>query len=157
MAARGRPPVLDDVKRAEILAILAVGGSRGTAARYVGCAVSTIQKTACRDAEFKRAIRHAEHQSELAYLKNIQTAAKKEQHWRAAAWALERKRPDEYGRRKPEVLTPEQVKSLLAQLAEIVLTEVPIATFRKRILKRLDALSAGLRRSVNKETADDGD
>jgi hypothetical protein len=147
--------VLDEVKKREILAILAVGGSRRTAARYVGCAVSTIQNTACRDAEFGQAIRRAEHQSELAYLKNIQTAAGKEQHWRAAAWALERKNPDEYGRRKPDVLTPEQVRSLLAQLAEIVLNEVPVAAFRKRILKRLDALFAALRRSANKETPDD--
>ena len=156
MAARGRPPLLDDGKKREILAILAVGGSRRTAAGYVGCAVSTIQSTACRDAEFGRAIRHAEHQSELAYLKNIQTAAKKEQHWRAAAWALERKNPNEYGRRKPDVLTPEQVKSVLAQLAEIVLSEVPVASFRKRVLKRLDALCTALRRSAKKETADDG-
>ncbi len=156
MVARGRSPVLDDGKKREILAILAVGGSRRTAAGYVGCAVSTIQSTARRDAEFGQAIRHAEHQSELAYLKNIQTAAKKEQHWRAAAWALERKNPNEYGRRKPDALTPDQVRSVLAQLAEIVLSEVPVASFRKRILKRLDSLSAALRRSAKKETADDG-
>ena len=157
MAARGRPPVLDDVKKREILAILAVGGSRPTAASYVGCAVSTIHNTACRDAEFGQAIRQAEHQSEFANLKHIQTAAKKEQYWRAAAWALERKNPDQYGRRKPDVLTPEQVKFVLAQMAEIVLSEVPVASFRKRILKRLGALCAGLRRSAKKETADAGD
>ena len=156
MAARGRPPVLDEGKKREILAILAVGGSRRTAARYVGCALSTIQKTAGRDPQFEQAIRRAEHQAELGYLQNIQTAAKKEQHWRAAAWALERRNPDEYGRRKPDVFTPGQVRSLLAQLAEIVLVEVPVAAFRKRILKRLDALCAALRRNTNKETADDG-
>jgi hypothetical protein len=156
MAARGRRPVLDEGKKREILAILAVGGSRRVAASYVGCAVSTIQSTACRDAEFGQAIRHAEHQSELAYLKNIQTAAKKEQYWRAAAWALERRNPNEYGRRKPDVLTPEQVTFLLAQLAEIVLSEVPVASFRKKILKRLDALYSALRRSAKKEPADDG-
>jgi hypothetical protein len=156
MAARGRRPLLDEGKRREILAILAVGGSRRVAANYVGCAVSTIQGTAGRDAEFRRAIRRAEHQAEIGYLQNIQTAAKKEQHWRAAAWALERRNPNEYGRRKPDVLTPEQVTFLLAQLAEIVLREVPVASFRKRILKRLDTLYSALRRSANKETADDG-
>ena len=148
--------MLDEVKKREILAILAVGGSRRTAARYVGCAVSTIQNTACRDAQFEQAIRRAEHQSELGHLQNIQTAAKQEQHWRAAAWALERRNPDEFGRRKPDVFTPEQIQFLLAQLAEIVLNEVPVASFRKRILKRLDALCAALRRSADKEAPHGG-
>jgi len=146
--------LLDDGQKRETLATLAVGGSRRTAASYVGCSVSTIRNTACRDAEFRQAIRHAEHQSELAHLKNIQAAAKKEPQWRAAAWALERKNPDEYGRRPPDVLTSEQVRFVLAQLAEIVLNEVPVASFRKKILKRLEALCRALQRSAKRETPD---
>ncbi len=154
MAKRGRRPVLDEFKRREILAILAVGGSRRTAAGYVGCAVSTIQNTADRDPQFAQNLGQAEHQAEIAYLKSIQKAAKKEQYWRAAAWVLERKNPDDFARRGPNVFTPDQITLILAKFAEIVVNEVPVAAYRKNVLKKLDALIVDLRRSVPKEPAD---
>ena len=55
----GRRPVLDDAKQREIWP-LSVGCSRADAARYVGCAVSTILNTARRQAEFAERLRHAE-------------------------------------------------------------------------------------------------
>jgi hypothetical protein len=155
MAKRGRPPVLDEIKRREILAILAVGGSRRTAARYVGCAVSTIQNTADRDRRFAKDLGHAEHQAEIAYLNNIQRAAAKEQYWRAAAWILERKNPDDFARRNPDVFTPDQVTLILAKFAEIVVGEVPVAVYRKNVLKKLDSLIVSLQRSIPKEPPDD--
>ena len=155
MAKRGRPPVLDEIKKLEIVAILSVGCSRRTAASYVGCAVSTIQNTADRDPKFAEKLRHAEYQSEIAYLKNIQKAARKEQYWRAAAWALERRNPQEYGPRSPDVITVDQIRLILAEFAEIVVDEVPVPMYRKKILKRLDALTAVLRRSAKKESVDD--
>jgi hypothetical protein len=157
MAKRGRPPVLDEYKKREILAILAVGGSRRSAADYVGCAVSTIQNTADRDGQFARSLGQAEHQAEITYLKRIQKAATKEQHWRAAAWALERKNPEDFARRDPNVFTSDQITMILARFAEIVVREVPVAAYRKRVLKRLDSLIAGLRRSAAKEPTDDPD
>ena len=64
MAKCGRRPVLDEIKRREILAILAVGGSRRVAAKYVGCAVSTIQNTADRDPQFAAQLHRMEYQSD---------------------------------------------------------------------------------------------
>ena len=48
----GRPPSLDEAKRRKIIALLANGSSRRVAARVVGCAHSTITRTAERDPEF---------------------------------------------------------------------------------------------------------
>lgn len=145
MAKRGRQPVLDEIKKREILAILSVGCTRRAAAKYVGCAVPSIQNTADRDPEFSAQLGRAEGQHELAYLKQIQRAAKQEKYWRAAAWVLERRFPDQYGRRGPDVITVTQIRDLLTQFAEIIAEEVPIADYRKNILKRLDALSKGLK------------
>jgi len=155
VAKRGRPPVLDEIKKREILAILSVGCSRRSAASYVGCAVSTIQNTADRDAKFAEKLRRAEHQAEIAYLKNIQKAARKEQYWRAAAWALERRNPQEYGRRSPDVITLDQIRLILVEFAKIVVCEVPVPVYRKKVLKRLDALTAALQRAAGKESVDD--
>ena len=143
MVRRGRPPVLDEVKKREILAIIAVGCSRSMAARYVDCAVSTIQNTADRDAVFAEKLRQAAYNTEVGLLTNIRNAAKKEQYWRAAAWALERRFPERYARRGPDVITLEQVTQLLGQFSDIVAEEVP-ARFRKRVLKRLDKLARSL-------------
>lgn len=144
MAKRGRKPVLDNIKRREIIAILSVGCSRRTAAKYVGCAVSTIQNTADRDATFAKQLREAEYTTEIGFLKNIKDAANKAQYWRAAAWALERKNPEEFAARGPDVITVEQISHLLSRLAEIIVEEVPVANTRKAIIKRLDSLGREL-------------
>ncbi len=60
MAKRGRPPVLDEMKQREIVAILSMGCSRRTAAHYVGCAHSTIQYTAERNDKFAEKLDRAE-------------------------------------------------------------------------------------------------
>lgn len=144
MAKLGRRPVLDEGKRRDILAILSVGCSRRTAAKYVGCAPTTIQNTAERDAKFAGKLREAEYKSEIGYLRNIQKAAKKEQYWRAAAWALERRNPREFARRGPEVITIDQIRQILAQFAQLIVEEIPVAKYRKNVLKRLADLSGDL-------------
>jgi len=144
VAKCGRKPVLDEIKQAEIAAILATGCSRRTAAKYVGCAPATIRNTADRDPDFAEKLRRAEGRLELKYLRWIEKAAEQDKYWRAAAWVLERKFPDDYGLRAPGVITFAQIRDLLSQFAEIIVEEVPVDNYRKSILKRLDALSAGL-------------
>ncbi len=144
MAKRGRPPVLDERKQCEILALLAVGCTQRVAACYVHCNRSTIRRTAARDPQFAERLSQARHHAEVGYLKNIHKAAQKEQYWRAAAWALERTLPERYARRGPDVITIEQISRLLAQFAEIIVEEVPVARYRKSILKRLEDLTRSL-------------
>ncbi len=145
--------MLDEGKRREIVAILSVGGSQTTAARYVGCAVSTIQNTADRDPKFAQQFRQAICNNEIGLLRYIRNAAKKEQYWRAAAWALERGFPEKYAHRGPDVITVDQIAIMLAQVAEIV-QEVPEA-HRKDIVKRMDALARSLGCKITRNTSDD--
>ena len=156
MGRRGRPPVLDKAKRAQIVAILSVGCSQNVAAQFVGCAASTIQRTAERDPEFGEELGKAKSNAELGLVKNIRNAAQKEQYWRAAAWALERGFPEKYARRGPDVITVEQVGLLLTKFAEIIVEEVP-ERYRTSILRRLDAISRGLGVSLSREAADESD
>ncbi len=140
MAAVGRPPILDEVKRGEIVAIVTLGLSRRTAAKYVGCSPSTISRTARRDPEFGRRLRQASRQAELGFMRNIRDAAKKPQYWRAAAWALERLNPEDFASRGPNVITVAQFADLIGEFAQIVVDEVANPRDRKAILKRLDQL-----------------
>ncbi len=150
MAKRGRKSVLAGYKRREILAILGVGCSRRVAAKYVGCSVSTIQNTADRDPNFAQKLRRTENASEIGYMENIRNAGRNERYWRAAAWALERLNPEKYGKRGPDVITVDQIRDLMAQFAEIIVEEVPVAKYRKNILRRIDAISDALKDASNK-------
>jgi hypothetical protein len=153
VARRGRT-ALDEEKRGQVLAILSVGCSQNMAAQYVGCASSTIQRTAERDPKFAKKLREAKGNAELGLVKVIRNAAKKEQYWRAAAWALERGFPEKYARRGPDVITIEQIGLLLAKFSAIIIEEVP-ERYRTGILKKMDAVARSLGIVLKREETDD--
>ncbi len=136
---------LDEAKKREIVAILTVGGKRVTAADYVGCAVSTIARTAERDADFADALRQAKSRHEIVNLQNIQDAGKKS--WRASSWLLERSFPTRYGKRAPKTMTREEFGYLVTQFAKIVADEVSAVEDRARVLSKLDELAEKLCRN----------
>ena len=63
-----------------------------------GISHTTAYRWRTGDADFRRAVEMAEAKAELAYIEVIHEAAVSD--WRAAAWWLERRRPDYYGRRE---------------------------------------------------------
>ena len=132
-----RRPVLDEIKKREILAILAVGCSQRTAAHYVGCAPNTIQNTARRDAAFAADLERAQTRWEINYLERIRKAAMKEQYWRAAAWVLERRNPEDYGPRQTEGASLEQVQQMLGDIVDFIIAEIPDPALRRQILDRM--------------------
>jgi|YNPBryunderm2012_1023409.scaffolds.fasta_scaffold00174_17 hypothetical protein len=136
MAQRGRPVCLDATKKAQILAIVSLGGTRAMAARFVGCTRRTIRNEARRDPEFAAALAKARDATELSYLQSLRKAAQESRHWRAAAWVLERTRPQRYGPRRPDTISFPQMRQFISELVDIITEEVP-ARYRKRILKRL--------------------
>jgi hypothetical protein len=154
MARRGPKPILDATKRGQIVAIISVGCSQKVAAEFVGCHVSTIQRSAERDPKFAAELHQANGNAELSLVRNIRNAAKKEQYWRAAAWALERFFPEKSARRGPDVITLEQIGLLLAKFCQIIVESVP-EKYRSTILKKADALALGLGITLKQETADE--
>lgn len=135
----GRPDVLDAEKRRTILALLSNGSSRRTAARFVGCAHSTIRRTALRDPEFAAQLARAESSLEVEALRCLRRAAQQERYWRAAAWLLERTNPDEFARREPKTYTADQMCESHEILANCLGREVPDEA-RKEMVRRLDLL-----------------
>lgn len=92
---RGRPSVMTSEKEAEILAILTMGGSRNIAADYVGIGRGTLHECIERDRSFSERIKKAESECQRLHLERLHLA----EPWQASAWMLERKWPDEFGRR----------------------------------------------------------
>jgi hypothetical protein len=157
MPPNGRPPVLDDYKRRDILALLTVGCSRRAAARYVGCATSTIRNTADRDPDFAAQLRHAEQIGEINSLNSIQYATKTKKDWRAGAWFLERRNREEFASRPTDLLSNAQVHELLTRLAQMLVEELPVARYRQAVLRRLkDLVKRFVSPAAQPEVPEDG-
>jgi hypothetical protein len=117
--------VLDPKKRTKICGLLSLGYSRNMAAEYVGCDPSTISRTAKRDEAFRSQLADAESETSIDALRLIRHTGSQERYWRAAAWVLERRHPDEYGRRAPNTFTGEQVIRILERALEVLMPSVP--------------------------------
>lgn len=89
----------------DIVKALRAGNSRRDSALYAGISEQTFYSWMSRGrdgeplyVEFLEAVEKAEAQSVVRNVAIIQRAA--EETWQAAAWWLERKRPDDWGRRQ---------------------------------------------------------
>jgi hypothetical protein len=133
-----RPPILDDVKRAEICALLAAGCSQQVAARYVGVTPAAIRNAARRHRAFHQQLLKAMQTSELDALQTIRAAAPKS--WRAAAWLLERTKPQQYGYRNAKQLSNDYWTRFFAELISFVQHLLPDPKSRYEFCSRMDRL-----------------
>jgi len=78
-----------------------VGSTQRLAASFAGVDEDTIIRWRKRFAEFADAIKEAEGGAVVGWLAKIERAAN-DGNWQAAAWKLERRYPDEYGKRVQE-------------------------------------------------------
>ena len=141
----------DKSKQEKVITALELGCSLTAAAKLANCSPNTVRREATLDADFGERYEKARGQSEFDYLDLLHSAAKKPQYWRAAAWALERRFPKHYALRSPDVITLSQITILIAKIAQILEEEIPAPTIRKKILKRLDAITADLRKENQPE------
>jgi hypothetical protein len=145
-------PVLDEKKKAKIIALLANGSSRRMASRFVGCAASTIARTAARDPTFREQLATAEQNVDIDALRAVRAAAHKTRHWRAAAWLLERRNPDDFARRTPETYTASEFASLLTAVMDGICDDLPEENYQ-RVMKKLEQLCEGANQNVQADKA----
>lgn len=131
---------ISEIKQREILALLSVGCSRRTAARYVNCTQKAIDELARTNPDFAEKLRRAEANLEIESIKNMFNAAKQEKNWRASAWLLERKSPQEFLKKKPDVIPAGLLDTLLNRIVTLLIEECPAAVQRKGLLKKLDVI-----------------
>lgn len=110
----GRPTVVTEDKKREILAVLTAGGSRNTASDYVGVDKASLHRAVESDEAFSQQVKKAESKAQLRHLKTIGNASD-DGVWQASAWMLERKWPEQFGRNRTE-----QPKQHEKQTIEIV-------------------------------------
>lgn len=92
---RGRPRVTTPAVRKQILMILRLGLSRNDAADANGIGRSTLSECIASDEAFAEQVKKAEAAGKVRHMRKLGAA----KAWQASAWFLERKYPDEYGRK----------------------------------------------------------
>jgi hypothetical protein len=99
MAKPGRPVLFDTAKQNVFLRLVAAGIPANRAAAHVGVSPSTIREKARTSPVFHVGYEKAKSEALADLLDSVHTAGSRS--WRAAAWLLERLRPEEFGRRQP--------------------------------------------------------
>ena len=135
---------LTSKQKKEVLAFLSVGCSRAAAARCIRISPYMLNREMSEQPQFAEDIAKAEEGIEIFFLSRIRNAAQKEQHWRAAAWVLERRFPQRYGNKKPENLTAERVQKFMTSCLQIIDEELQNKELQTRILLRLSEEMEGL-------------
>ena len=110
----GRPRALNAEKKAEILRLISIGGSRTMAAKFVGVHVTTLVDEAKRDQEFSDNLTAAEGQSYAMHVGNIARAAN-QGDVKASMWFLARRYSQEFGDITKHALTNSKGVDLTAE------------------------------------------
>lgn len=124
-----RPAKFTPERAERVLEAIGAGATRRAAAGHAGIDHATLYRWLERNATFATALRAREDEVEVRCVATIQTAMRDD--WRAAAWWLERRRADEYGRREKidvEVYIRRRAREL--GLDE----DVALATIRPRLM-----------------------
>ncbi len=118
----GRRRTLDRNKKRLFCDAVSRGASMTEAAVTVGVSLRTVQREARLDPDFDQQLRLA-HTDKPDPLAIMQSAART--HWRAAAWLLERTKPEDYGRRPASSCSPYQFEEALKVVIDAALRLAP--------------------------------
>jgi hypothetical protein len=120
---RGRRRVLDGEKKARLCELISHESyTVEQAAESLDVSLRTIQRERKYDQDFDHEVRLAL-QSPPDPLKLLELAART--HWRAAAWLLERTKPEEFARKPINTTSPKQALAAFRFIQEAALAAVP--------------------------------
>lgn len=124
-----RPSKFNDETIAKLTQAIQLGSTFALACKYAQISERTFYEWMANKPQFSQAIKEAEGKAAITWLAKIEKAAS-EGTWQAAAWKLERRYPNEYGRSrdaKIDVTTHESsidtarlTKDQLSQLESIL-------------------------------------
>ncbi len=103
-----------------LIEALKLGATNVLACQYAGIAETTFYDWLAENAEFSASIEKARSYAAIDALRTIQKA-RREGQWQSAAWLLERRYPQEYGRRtvQMEVTGKLDMNVLIKQIHEM--------------------------------------
>ena len=117
----GRPRFLDDEKQKQVCEIISLGATQQDAADYLGCDVSTITKERRRNPEFAEALAKAHIACKIHHLRVLSQAGDS----KTSQYVLERKFWQDWGKKNPDLYTPEEFASFALAVADKCKNYIP--------------------------------
>lgn len=114
-----KPIELDEARRGRLLAALEAGATLRMAAAAAGVSEDTLSRWRRNRPGLQAEMDQAEAQGAVKALEQIRAAAQGGA-WQAAAWMLERRYPNEYGRRTPAAENVNELETVRGWLSESV-------------------------------------
>jgi len=149
MSKRGRPCKLTPDTQAKLVQALSLGATRRAACEYAGISTETLRDWLLRPgaafSALSAALKEAEAKSTIGALAKIQKAATDGQ-WQAAAWLLERRHPEEYGRRQVVALARAPIEPVVGELERAAERGVGIGDAVVLWQRQVSAVEAGYAR-----------
>lgn len=142
MSKTGRPRVFDEEQRKLLCGLIASGFTRKQATEHVGVSRRTVARALQDDEQFQNLLQNAELRQELRPIQHI--ASQMPKNWRAAAWLLERQRPELYVRRTPRTVTLGDLRGIFGGLIKLLLEGVPEHETRDRVRKNVETFLSQL-------------
>ena len=135
---RGRPVVWNAYRRDLLCGLVRMGLTRRKAAKHIGVSQATVYRLLKEDPDFAEQLRQAEVEQEIMPLRYLFDHGRRS--WRAAAWVLERTKPNVYGRRAAETVTYGDLYAVVTAILELALKDVDNAKLKQAIdrLKELE-------------------
>ena len=127
---------MNDARKRTFLGLLTMGCSRKSAARSIGATADELRQALATDEKFASEVERAETALEQYCLQRMRESANTDTGWRAAAWLLERRLPERYGKAKPEQITQEAVTKYMQQVFLILEEEITDQELKQRIYNR---------------------
>lgn len=145
----GRPTKLTPEVQAKVVEALRLGAPRKLAAEYAGIAYDTLREWCLRRGPFyvafAGALKEAESKGSVAALAKIQKAATDGQ-WQAAAWLLERRDPENFGRRQVVALARAPLEPVVPDLERAAARGVGLVDAAVLWQRQVAAVEAGYAR-----------
>lgn len=143
----GRPSKLTEATVTKLEQAIALGATYEDACRYAGINYETFRRWMRRGERASRGefrafverIRDAEARATIGWLAKIEQAANNGS-WKAAAWKLERRYPERYGRQRVEVSGPEGAPVPVAaryEAAQAIMGDAEALAHASEIIRRL--------------------
>jgi transposase len=108
----GRPTKYTPDRAKRLIDAVRMGASYEIACNYAGISVDTLANWRKRYSDFSEQINEAEGAAAVGWLAKIEKAAN-DNVWQAAAWKLERRYPEQYGR---QVVTQQVTGRIIVDL-----------------------------------------
>jgi hypothetical protein len=118
----GSSRIMTPARRAKLCELIAESHTIEEASEAIGVSIRTVQRERKRDEDFDHEVLLAL-QKTPDPLKLMEQAART--HWRAAAWLLERRNPEQYARKPVNATSAKKVATALRFVQEMALEAVP--------------------------------